>query len=194
MKAVTLLLAAAAFGAHANHDEHESHSHGAHEHGHGQLNLVLDGNQLMLELQAPAADLVGFEHLAKSDKEKAQYAKALALLQQPDTLFRFDPAAGCKLSGQDLQTAKEEHDHDHDHDHDKAAGKEHEHHHDHDEAGHADMGAMYTYTCAAPDKLSGLEATLFTVYPSLEKLSVQGILPTGQTAAELTPSANKLSW
>lgn len=56
------------------------------------------------------------------------------------------------------------------------------------------MGAMYTYTCAAPDKLSGLEATLFTVYPSLEKLSVQGILPTGQTAAELTPSANKLSW
>ncbi|MGL5775705.1 MAG: DUF2796 domain-containing protein, partial [Aeromonas veronii] len=25
MKAVTLLLAAAAFGAHANHDEHESH-------------------------------------------------------------------------------------------------------------------------------------------------------------------------
>jgi len=61
MKAVTLLLAAAAFGAQANHDEHESHSHGAHEHGHGHLNLVLDGNQLMIELQAPAADLVGFE-------------------------------------------------------------------------------------------------------------------------------------
>ena len=52
MKAVTLLLAAAAFGAQANHDEHESHSHGAHEHGHGHLNLVFDGNQLMIELQA----------------------------------------------------------------------------------------------------------------------------------------------
>ncbi len=48
MKAVTLLLAAAAFSAHANHDEHESHSHGAHEHGHGHLNLVVDGNQLMI--------------------------------------------------------------------------------------------------------------------------------------------------
>ncbi|MFQ2068092.1 DUF2796 domain-containing protein [Aeromonas veronii] len=194
MKAVTLLLAAAAFGAYANHDEHESHSHGAHEHGHGHLNLVVDGDQLMIELQAPAADLVGFEHAAKSDEEKAQYAKAVARLQQPDTLFRFDPAAGCKLTQQELQAAKEEHDHDHDHDHDKAASDKHEDHHDHDEAGHADMGAMYTYTCATPAKLTGLEATLFSVYPSLEKLSVQGILPTGQTAGELTQSANKLSW
>jgi len=98
MKAVTLLLAAAAFGAQANHDEHESHSHGAHEHGHGHLNLVVDGNQLMIELQAPAADLVGFEHAARSDEDKAQHARAMARLQQPDTLFRLDPAAGCKLT------------------------------------------------------------------------------------------------
>ncbi|HBL04700.1 MAG TPA: DUF2796 domain-containing protein, partial [Aeromonas salmonicida] len=81
---------------------------------------------------------------------------------------------------------------DHDHDHEKA-GSDHDEHH-HDEAGHADLGAMYTYTCQTPAKLTGLEATLFSVYPSLEKLSVQGILPSGQTAAELTPSANKLSW
>ncbi len=196
MKAVTLLLAAAAFGAQANHDEHESHSHGAHEHGHGHLNLVLDGNQLMIELQAPAADLVGFEHAANTDEEKAQYAKAVARLQQPDGLFRFDPAAGCKLTQQELQAAKEDHDHEHEHEHehehDKADGAHDEHHHD--DAGHADMGAMYTYTCATPAKLTGLEATLFSLYPSLEKLSVQGILPTGQTAAELTPSANKLGW
>jgi hypothetical protein len=199
MKAITLLLAAAAFGAQAHHDEHESHGHGAHEHGHGHLNLVVDGNQLMIELQAPAADLVGFEHAAKSEEEKAQYAKAVARLQQPDALFRLDSAAGCKLTQQELQAAKEDHDHehDHDHDHDKAASDEHEHHHDeagHADTGHADLGAMYTYTCATPTKLTGLEATLFSLYPSLEKLSVQGILPTGQTAAELTPSANKLSW
>lgn len=192
MKAVTLLLAAAAFGVQANHDEHDSHGHGAHEHGHGHLNLVFDGNQLMIELQAPAADLVGFEHAAKSDEEKAQYAKAVAQLKQPDALLRFDPAAGCTLTQQALQAAKEDHDHDHDHDHQKSDGKHDEH--QHDDAGHADMGAMYTYTCAEPAKLTGLEATLFSVYPSLEKLSVQGILPSGQTAAELTPSANKLSW
>ncbi|WP_349921085.1 DUF2796 domain-containing protein [Aeromonas veronii] len=191
MKAATLFLAVAAFGVQANHDEHESHGHGAHEHGHGHLNLVLDGNQLMIELQAPAADLVGFEHAAKTDAEKAQYAKAMAQLKQPDALFRLDPAAGCTLAQQEINAPKEEHDHDHDHDHDKADADHDEHHH---EDGHADLGAMYTYNCQTPAKLTGLEATLFTVYPSLEKLSVQGILPTGQTAAELTPSANKLSW
>lgn len=196
MKAVTLLLAAATFAVQANHEHGESH--GAHEHGHGHLNFVVDGDQLMIELQAPAADLVGFEHAARSDEEKAQYAKALARLQQPDALFRFDPAAGCKLTQQELQAAKEEHDHDHDHEHDHdhdhdKAGADHDEHH-HDESGHADLGAMYTYRCATPAKLTGLEASLFSVYPSLEKLSVQGILPAGQTAAELTPSANKLSW
>ena len=191
MKAVTLLLAAAAFGVQANHEGHEGH--GAHEHGHGHLNLVLDGNQLMIELQAPAADLVGFEHAARSDEEKAQYAKALARLQQPDALFRLDPAAGCTLTRQEINAAEE----DHDHDHEKAGGDQDEHHHDeagHADTGHADLGAMYTYSCETPAKLSGLEATLFAVYPSLEKLSVQGILPNGQTAAELTPSAYQLSW
>ena len=59
---------------------------------------------------------VGFEHAANTDEEKAQYAKAVARLQQPDALFRFDPAAGCKLTQQELQAAKEDHDHDHDHD------------------------------------------------------------------------------
>lgn len=194
MKAATLFLAVAAFGVQANHDEHESHGHGAHEHGHGHLNLVLDGNQLMIELQAPAADLVGFEHAAKNDAEKAQYAEAIARLKQPASLFRLDPAAGCALTQQEINAVKEEHDHehDHDHDHDKAGSDQDEH--QHEAGGHADIGAMYTYTCEAPAKLSGLEATLFSVYPSLEKLSVQGILPTGQTAAELTPSAYKLSW
>lgn len=181
MKAVMLLLAAAAFGAQANHEGHEGH--GAHEHGHGQLNLVLDGNQLLIELQAPAADLVGFEHGARSETEKARYAEAIAHLKQPGTLLRLDPAAGCTLIQQALQAAKEEHENDKAHDE-----------HPQDEAGHTDLGAIYSYSCETPAKLTGLEATLFGVYPSLEKLSVQAILPSGQLAGELTPSANTLSW
>ena len=58
----------------------------------------------------------------------------------------------------------------------------------------AEIMRAYTKLVEEEGKLTGLEATLFSLYPSLEKLSVQGILPTGQTAAELTPSANKLGW
>ncbi|MGK4474264.1 DUF2796 domain-containing protein [Aeromonas molluscorum] len=207
MKAVTLLLAAATFGVQANHEHGESHSHGAHEHGHGLLNFVVDGNQLMIELQAPAADLIGFEHAATTAEEKAQYAKALAQLKQPETLFGIAPAAACQLAHQEIKApqpeeAHEGHDHDaaheehegHDHD---AAHEEHEgHDHDaaHEQHEHADLGAMYTYNCTAPDQLSGLTAKLFSVYPSLSKLTVQGILPSGQTAAELTPTANTVNW
>ena len=207
MKAVTLLLAAATFGVQANHEHSESHSHGAHEHGHGLLNFVVDGNQLMIELQAPAADLIGFEHAATTAEEKAQYAKALAQLKQPETLFGIAPAAACQLAHQEIKApqpeeAHEGHDHDaaheehegHDHD---AAHEEHEgHDHDaaHEQHEHADLGAMYTYNCTAPDQLSGLTAKLFSVYPSLSKLTVQGILPSGQTAAELTPTANTVNW
>ncbi|MCS3461452.1 DUF2796 domain-containing protein [Aeromonas sp. BIGb0445] len=196
MKAVTLLLALATFGAQANHEHEESHSHGAHEHGHGLLNFVVDGNQLMIELQAPAADLVGFEHAATTAEEKAQYAKALAQLKQPETLFGIAPAAACQLAHQEIKAPQPEEDHE-GHDHDAAHDEDHANH-DHDAAhehdGHADLGAIYTYNCTALDQLSGLTAKLFSVYPSLSKLTVQGILPSGQTAAELTPTANTVNW
>ncbi|MGY4027121.1 DUF2796 domain-containing protein [Aeromonas rivuli] len=208
MKAVTLLLALATFGAQANHEHEESHSHGAHEHGHGLLNFVVDGNQLMIELQAPAADLVGFEHAATTAEEKAQYAKALAQLKQPETLFGIAPAAACQLAHQEIKAPQPEEDHE-GHDHDAAHDEDHANHdhdadheehegHDHDAAhkhdGHADLGAIYTYNCTAPARLNGLTAKLFSVYPSLSKLTVQGILPSGQTAAELTPTANTVNW
>ena len=35
---------------------------GPHEHGVASLNLVVDGNLVSLELDSPAANLVGFEH------------------------------------------------------------------------------------------------------------------------------------
>lgn len=196
MKAVTLLLALATFGAQANHEHDESHSHGAHEHGHGLLNFVVDGNQLMIELQAPAADLVGFEHAATTAEEKAQYAKALAQLKQPETLFGIAPAAACQLAHQEIKAPQPEEDHE-GHDHDAAHDEDHaDHDHDaaHEHDGHADLGAIYTYNCTAPDQLNGLTAKLFSVYPSLSKLTVQGILPSGQTAAELTPTANTVNW
>ncbi|MBZ6074048.1 MULTISPECIES: DUF2796 domain-containing protein [Aeromonas] len=189
MKRLALMMAAVAFSAAAHHDDHANAGHGAHEHGHGQLNLVLDGDQLMLELTAPAADLIGFEHAPRNDTEKARMDQALARLKSAEGLFVLTPAAGCTLTGQQVQAGHEEHDHDaddHDHDHDHDAADHHE--------GHADMGATYTFTCQQPAALKGIEASLFTLYPSLEKLTVQGLIPGGQVAGELTPGNRTLGW
>ncbi|ENY72629.1 hypothetical protein G114_06807 [Aeromonas diversa CDC 2478-85] len=187
MKTIALMMAAAAFSASAHHDDHASAGHGAHEHGHGQLNLVQDGNQLMLELTTPAADLIGFEHAPKTDDEKARMAQALARLKAAEGLFIPTPAAGCTLTEQVIQGGQEEDEHDHDHDHHDA--NDHDHH-----EGHADLGATYTFTCQQPTELKGLEAGLFTFYPSLEKLTVQGLIPGGQVAGELTPDNKTLGW
>ena len=37
---------------------------GAHEHGHGNFNIAIEGKSVSMELEAPGADIVGFEHKA----------------------------------------------------------------------------------------------------------------------------------
>ena len=44
---------------------------GAHEHGRGTLNMALEGNRLTMELEVPGFDIVGFEHMPTSRKDKA---------------------------------------------------------------------------------------------------------------------------
>ena len=78
MKALPLFLLGTTLTLSHHLPAEEQHSHDAHEHGHGQLNLALDGQQLLIEFQAPAADLVGFEKTATTAQEKQHYAKALA--------------------------------------------------------------------------------------------------------------------
>ena len=66
----------------ANHEHNHAHAHeehgslGKHEHGVASLNVALDGQTLEIQLQSPAMNLVGFEHEAKSDADKAKVTAA----------------------------------------------------------------------------------------------------------------------
>ena len=35
---------------------------GAHEHGHSKLNLAVEGTLVVMEIEAPGMDVLGFEH------------------------------------------------------------------------------------------------------------------------------------
>ncbi|OAI93845.1 DUF2796 domain-containing protein [Pseudomonas putida] len=170
--------------AHSDHDHDHEHDHahgalGAHEHGVAHLNAVLDGNTLELELESPAMNLVGFEHAAQSDADKAKVAAVRAQLEQPLKLFGLTAAANCKDSDQELQSplfgdapAKD----------DDGDGDEHE-------QGHSDIHAHYRFECAKPDALRSLDlAPLFKTYPSTQKIQVQLIGPGGQKGVEATPA------
>ncbi|KAF1011626.1 MAG: hypothetical protein GAK32_00708 [Pseudomonas fluorescens] len=175
--------------------EHEHGSLGAHEHGVGRLNAVLDGQALELELDSPAMNLVGFEHLATTADDKAKVAAARKQLEQPLVLFSLPKAAGCVVSSQALNSPlfgdKPQADHDDDDDdHDHDAKGAHEHHHDHSE-----IHAHYQFTCATPTALGNLDLTqVFKTFPATRKIQVQLIGPSGQQGVEATASAATLKF
>src|SRR5258708_3075099 len=58
----------------------------ADQHGRGHLNIAVEGNKVSMELEVPGADIVGFEHAAKTDREKAAVETAKTQLAAPLTL------------------------------------------------------------------------------------------------------------
>lgn len=188
------LLPLAVAQAHEDHD-HEHGSLGAHEHGVARLNAVLDGQALELELDSPAMNLVGFEHMASSAADKAKVAAARKQLENPVALFNLPTAAGCKVSSQELNSPlfgdKPEADHDDDDDATDGKGAAaHEHHHDHSE-----IHAHYQFTCATPSALSNLDLTqVFKTFPATQKIQVQLIGPSGQQGVDATATAATLKF
>ncbi|MDI9780376.1 DUF2796 domain-containing protein [Pseudomonas putida] len=168
--------------AHA-HDEHDhDHAHGtlgAHEHGVAKLNAVLDGNTLELELDSPAMNLVGFEHMASSDADKAKVAAVRQQLEQPLKLFALASAAGCKEDQQELESPLFG-------DAAKADDDDGEHEKGH---AHSDINAHYQLTCATPEKLAQIDLTpLYKAFPATQKINVQLIGPNGQKGVETSPA------
>jgi hypothetical protein len=181
------LAALAAEHSHEHDHEHDHAEHGsldAHEHGAAQLNVVLDGKMLHLQLDSPAMNLVGFEHAAKSAADKAKVAAARSQLTQPQVLFGLN-AGDCNISKQEVESplfAKD------------ADSHEHEHEKSHDSE-HSDIHAHYSLDCQKPEELQQLDlGELFKRFPATEKIQVQLIGPNGQQGLELTPAQPTLSF
>lgn len=161
-----------------------SGEHGAHVHGEGELNVVVEGNDVLMELTLPGADVVGFEHKAKNDGDVAAVQAALETLANAGTVFALPAAAGCELAEAHAESSLLEEAESHGH------KDEHKHEHGH-EAGHGDFGAFYEFTCADPDALKDIEVRLFVLFPSLDEIQVQAVTSKGQWAKELTPADNR---
>ncbi|WLQ12552.1 DUF2796 domain-containing protein [Hahella aquimaris] len=169
----------------------EFEQHGAHVHGAATMNLALEEGNLVVELESPAMNLVGFEHAPATDEERQQVEKAAALLNKGEELFGLTPAAGCKLLSAEVDGDIFDYDEDGGH-------KEHEHgddegEHDHHEDGHSDIDASYIFECGDSGKLTSVDVLLFKYFPGLKDLDVQVIGPKGQTALELNPEKHQIN-
>ena len=173
---------------------------GAHEHGHGSFNIAIEGKKVAMELVAPGADIVGFEHKAKTSKQKAAVTEATKTLQGVANVVGLPAAAGCNLTKASVELHIEGDDHD---DHGKAEKKKkHAHGHDHghkesakkkqDET-HSEFHATYALTCAAPEKLVEITFPYFKSFKGAEELEVSIAGPKSQKKFEVGRDNAKIS-
>lgn len=142
----------------------------AHQHGHGTLNIAFEGSSVVMELEAPGADIVGFEHPAESAADRALIDAAIADLAKPLELFVLPATAGCTVTAAAASLVAEDdhddhggghggehadHDGDHkdehadhkdEHDDDHADAEEDDHDHADDHGDHADHAGEESHT------------------------------------------------
>ncbi len=185
----------------------EYRQHSAHVHGHVEFNIAQDGSDLLLELTAPGADVVGFEHAPENAEQEKTLQHAVATLEDSNALFAINPQAQCEieevhvehtLGGQHEEHEHHDHEgHDHDehahHDHDK---HDHDGHEGHDHSEHSDHGeftVQYRFHCAQVGELSRIQTDWFNQFPSTESVNVNLFTDTTQSATSLTKSNTQIA-
>ena len=190
--------------------------HAAHEHGAAHLRISVEKipNQgqapsadpaasvpageveVEIALETPLANVLSFEHAPTTTAQRDEVRAMAALLHKADALFLFPEAARCRNTKISLESeaidetlllppetakpmppvagAKK-----------SDAGKE---------AEHADLDAEFTFRCAHPAALSGLDVRLFAKFPNFREIEAELVTEKGQKAAELTPASSRLAW
>lgn len=166
---------------HDNDDGHKhghkgkKRHHGAHVHGIGELKIVVVDKDIQIAMTIPGADIVGYEHAAKSDKDKAKAAEAKKLLSDAELLYSIESSAECKhkASGNAVSVSKK---------------------------AHADWSTTHTFTCAK--RPSFVELSIFDIKLPSEKaadlnlnyeIAVTGGEPVAQSIGKLSKDQRRVS-
>lgn len=174
MIAAVVLGGAAVAGVGAEEPRREA---GAHVHGSGKLGIAIEGSGLSFDLDAPAHDILGFEHAPKTAAERAALDKAVATLKDAGNIFRPNPEAGCRLTTAEAGLEQPETG-----DAAKADAKG-------DKGGHADFNGNFTFECSAIDKLTSIAFGYFAAFPEAEKLEVTLLTAKGQATRIVSKSS-----
>ncbi len=185
-----LLITALCFGglvtAAGDTDDLMHRQHGQHEHGAAVLQLISEGQDLFITLQTPAANVVGFEHAARNPEQHHMIAQGMDGLRDAGHLFRFPPAADCRLHEADIDSPLDE-----SHDHAPATA------HDRGEnagPGHADIAVNYHFRCGEPQALDRLDLNLFDRFPAMQRIRVEFVVGSTQGAAIATADNRSIAF
>ena len=160
---------------------------GKHEHGKVTLNVALEGGVLAAEIEAPAINVIGFEHAPRDAAQRKVVADAGAWLSSGARILGVPASAGCRLTTAKLEPPAWEEP--------EAAGKhDHDHEHEHEgEAGHADYRVSLRYTCSKPAGLAWVEPWALRGLRDVAELTVNIVTPTVQKSVTATRADERIA-
>lgn len=166
-------LLAAAATAQQRHDDHEHgdefEQHGVHEHGKVTFNVALAGQQLVVELDVPAANVIGFEHVPRTDAEKARVRDRAAWLHAGKGLIALPAAAACRFQESKLEAPQ---------------WKEGQ--------SHADYQVRLTYRCDQPQRLEWLQLSLLADLQDVHEARVNLAMLSRQSSEIVKSAATRV--
>lgn len=174
-----------------------------HQHGAGQLDLVIDGTAVVLDITAPGADIVGFEHAPGTSVEHAAVQRARGYLTDDAALIQWPAAAQCTRQGMVLHhpgDAAADAAHHPGHEHGKTSHDAHAHGHASAPTahaateGHGEWHVQYQYRCEVPAALDQLHLAWFARFPESRELRVQALTPGGQIGGVVTAAQPVVRW
>ncbi|MEL0081865.1 MAG: DUF2796 domain-containing protein [Gammaproteobacteria bacterium] len=185
-----------------HHDEHDHHQQQAHLHGRVEMTLAIDGNSVELNMESPAANIVGFEHAASTPQQRERVNSAKSILESPEKVLTFK-GSHCELKAVEVdvsallapEAAGHSEDDDHKHEEDYGGHEDHgEHNHDDHAAGetHSEISAGYQFLCAEGTKLTAITVNLFSHFSGIETIHLAWVSDRNQAAAQLTADSTTI--
>lgn len=164
----------------------QHHRQEAHTHGLAEITLAIEGDEVDVELQSPAANIVGFEHIASTPEQRGLVDKASLILKSPNKLFSFF-GTSCELKASEIDIS--------DLLGDEVHGSE-ENGHDHlahDKLGHethSEVSANYQFYCEQGPKLTAITLNFLEYFSGIETLHIAWVTDNHQGSVELTDGSN----
>lgn len=150
----------------------------AHVHGQIKLDIVVDGPTIVIAMESPLDNFVGFERAPRTDAEKKTAEDAITQLRAADQLFKIDPAANCKLGPVTLRSTA------------LGLGKSEEG----AAEGHADLDGSFAFNCTNTAAAKFIDVDLFNSFKGTRQIEAQIAAPQGQFKRSLKRPATRLAW
>ena len=143
----------------------------AHVHGQGQVGMAIDQNLISMTLESPGADIVGFEHEARTAEEKTAVTEVLKQLSNPMFVIQLPESASCKVIQASSEVTSKNGDDSH---------ADHEDHNEHESEAHGSFIAEYQLECANVAVIDFITFVYFGHFRNAQSLMVVLIDKNGQ--------------